>query len=79
MGLIYNVSRDGMFVVNGAGFNVERYVTISMPQITLEQEPIQVSGLVIHRNNVGFGVMFARVDQSTRGLIAKLAERRCSV
>lgn len=74
-GLIYNVSRDGMFVLTDTRLAIKGYVNIRLPQITKNNEPIQISGLVIHRNEVGFGLMFGRLDKEAHMVIEKLTSR----
>ncbi len=74
-GLIYNVSRDGMFVLTCTGLRIKGYVDIRLPQTTQINEPIWISGLVIHRNDVGFGLMFGRLEKEARKVIEKLASR----
>lgn len=78
-GLIYNVSRDGMFIVNGTELDIKRYVDIRVPHIMHNEKPIQISGMIVHRNNVGFGVMYHRIDNTARNLISKLITHRCTI
>lgn len=78
-GLVYNVSRDGMFIVNTSKLGASRYINIRLPHIIKNDKPLQLSGMIVHRNKAGFGLMFHKIDNTTRSLISKLITQRCSV
>ena len=57
-GMVYNFSFDGAFILCNAPPNIGKFVNIRLIT-TLESDLLTpVSGIIIHRNEHGFGVMF---------------------
>jgi len=72
-GLVYNISLNGAFILSIATPTVDTiiHITISAPAIGTLLVPI--SGIVVHRNNNGFGLMFCKQERATRLLVDKLS------
>lgn len=72
-GLIYNVSRDGMFILTDSKVHIRGYVEIHLPKIIRDNKPFKISGLVIHHSGIGFGLMFSRATNETIEFVDKLS------
>jgi len=71
-GLVYNVNHDGVFILSTATLKVDSIVNICMWITGKNSLLIPVSGIVIHRNKNGFGLMFCTKESSTRQLADKM-------
>lgn len=68
-GLLYNVSRGGMFVVTGAQLGVNRCVDV---RIAYAGGMLRVPALIVHRGNGGLGLMFRQLDGETAAAVEAL-------
>lgn len=69
VGLIYDLSPDGMFIVSKARPDLNNLVEVLMSAVN--NKPVRIPGLVVHRRNHGFGLAFLQLDNATRALVAK--------
>ena len=68
-GLIYNISRDGMYVASEAEVKGGVHIYISTPQPGVS--PVRITGRIIHHDGNGFGMMFNALDDAARIFIEK--------
>lgn len=68
-GLIYDLSADGMFIVSKTRPNVNKRIEVMLSAVN--NKPVRIPGLVVHRRNHGFGVTFLQLDRATRALVEK--------
>lgn len=69
--LIYNISREGMFLLGEKTPELNSCVDIYLSQ-PREEASVRIPGLVVHGGRGGFGVMFTQLDHSARTLVEKL-------
>ena len=74
-GLVYNVSRDGIFILTTIAPKVDRIVNISISIPETEMVLVPISGIVVHRSSNGFGLMFCEERETTWQLVDKLLRR----
>ena len=72
-GLVYNITNHGAFVLCTASPNVNRIVEIYLSEPAEDSLLTLISGIVIHRNNNGFGLMFCEHNSTTRLLVDNLS------
>lgn len=70
--LIYNISREGMFLLGEKTPELNSCIEIYLSQLREEEAPVRFPGLVVHSGRGGFGVMFTQLDHSARTLVEKL-------
>lgn len=75
MGLAYNVTRDGLFILGTFAPKVDKVVEICITIPKKEKLLIPISGIVVHRGNNGFGLMFCEQDEATWQLADKLLRK----
>jgi hypothetical protein len=68
-GLIYDIGFNGMFVLSETLPKAHECVDIVMT--AAGNRLIRIPGLVIHQRNHGFGLLFRRLDTSTRAFVEK--------
>ena len=68
-GIVYNVSRDGMFVVSVLKPGLYNHVNVVATGA--DGTPILFPGIVIHHNESGFGLLFQQLDGSARSFLQK--------
>jgi hypothetical protein len=66
-GILYNLSRDGLFVVSAFKPDLYKRATILVP--AADGPPTRLSGLVIHHNGSGFGLLFQQLDGGARSFV----------
>ena len=69
VGLMYNISHDGMFILSPKARQVGGKVEISLKMPSDSGLPVTIPGFVIHRNQTGIGVMFLDLDNSARSVV----------
>jgi hypothetical protein len=69
-GLVYNVSADGMFMLSVAGPEIHRCVEIDI-LLPASYSKVQLSGMVVHRQKHGFGVMFRHLQGPAYDFVSK--------
>ena len=74
-GLMYNISRDGMYVLSKNVPKLHKRVDICISLFNRKGSPVVIPGMVVHRSNHGFGVLFRELDDTTRGVVNKLLGR----
>ena len=74
-GLAYNVTCDGLFILGTFSPKVDKIVDIHITIPKKEKLLIPISGIVIHRGNNGFGLMFCEQDEATWRLVDKLLRK----
>lgn len=72
-GLVYNISPNGAFILSTAHLKVDRIIRIRISAPTIGTLFLPISGIVVHRNESGFGLMFCEQKLATRLLINKLS------
>ena len=73
IGLVYNITSHGAFILCTASPNVNRIVEIYMAAPAEDSLLTLICGIVIHHNNNGFGLLFCEQDSSTRLLVNELS------
>jgi hypothetical protein len=73
IGLVYNITSHGAFILCTASPNVNRIVEIYISVPAEDSLLTLISGIVIHRNNNGFGLMFCEQNSPTRLLVNELS------
>lgn len=73
IGLVYNITSHGAFVLCTAAPDVSRLVEIYISAPAEDSLLTPISGIVIHRNNNGFGLMFCEQNSPTRLLVNELS------
>ena len=71
-GLVYNVSRDGIFILCTIAPKVDRIVDICILMPGKENVLLPIFGIVVHRSKNGFGLMFCEEGEATWLLEDKL-------
>jgi hypothetical protein len=68
-GIVYNVSRDGMFVLSVLKPGLYKCVNVV---VTGEDgAPVLFPGMVIHHNGAGFGLLFQQLDGEAGSFLQK--------
>lgn len=70
-GLVHNISPDGMFVVTESAPAVNSCVDINVVLCMAANVPLRIAGLVVHRSQSGFGMMFRELDGVARAFVEK--------
>ena len=70
-GLMYNASLGGMFIVTTANVDINASLVILF-NVSVYEKQLQISGLVTHSNNNGFGMMFRNLNFSARLFVNNL-------
>lgn len=68
-GFVYNISRDGLFIVSDIEAEINDIIDIHLPRPRNEIIPVQISGMVVHSRNHGFGIMFRRLDSRALNVV----------
>ena len=71
-GLVYNVSRDGIFVLSTIAPKVNIVVDICILLPEKRKLLVPISGIIVHRSKNGFGLMFCEQRRATRIFVDKL-------
>lgn len=74
VGLMYDISSQGMFVLTDAVPKMHECINIYMLSPD-SGRAVPVTGLVIHGGKHGFGVMFYGLDGKAREMIKKYIDR----
>jgi Tfp pilus assembly protein PilZ len=74
-GLMYNISRDGMYVLstNVPKLNDSVQICISLFN---KRKPVIIPGMVVHCNKHGFGLLFRELDDSALEVVKKYLHRK---
>jgi len=72
-GLIYNINRDGAYILSTTAPKVDEMVDICLSIHADDRLLTPVSGIVVHRNEIGFGLMFCHQEAETWQLVSKLS------
>jgi hypothetical protein len=73
-GLVYNSSRQGLFVVSQAAVQNNQYVEILAKDASVA-ELVSIPGFVVHHNNIGFGLVFCDPDSDARRFVYKASNQ----
>jgi len=66
-GLVYNSSRQGLYVLSQLHVHQNQYIEIQAhDQDSACNEKVSISGFVVHQNNNGFGLVFCNPDDAAR-------------
>jgi len=68
-GLMYNLSRDGMYVVSKTVPNLHDSIDICLSSFIDQDTYAVIPGMVIHRSKYGFGVLFRELDSNARQVV----------
>lgn len=68
IGIMYNFSSGGMFIVCNASLYGNRCVDVVVPVVGAT---ISFPGLVIYRRNYGIGLMFLQLDSAAQAFVKK--------
>lgn len=68
-GIVYDISRDGMFVVSVLKPGLYNHVNVVATGA--DGTSILFPGIVIHHNESGFGLLFQQLDGSARSFLQK--------
>lgn len=69
VGLMYDLSPHGMFIVSKTRPDVNNRVEVMLSVVN--NKPVRISGFVVHRRNHGFGLTFHQLDNTARELVKK--------
>ena len=69
VGLMYDISAHGMFVLSNAVPAIHECIYIYLMPLQNGGRPVRITGLVVHRGSHGFGVMFHELDGNAREVI----------
>ena len=72
IGLVYNVSHDGIFVLSTIAPKVNIIVDICISLPGKKKFLAPVSGIIVHRSKNGFGLMFCEQRRATRLFVDRL-------
>ena len=75
-GIIYDISSNGMFVISRARPGVNKCINVvfSAPR----DRSARITGLVVHQNEHGFGLMFQQLQGEARTFVENhLTTHRC--
>ena len=72
-GLVYNINRYGAYILSTCAPKLDEMVDICLSIHADDQSITPVSGIVVHRNEIGFGIMFCHQETETRQLVNKLS------
>jgi len=72
-GLVYNINRYGAYILTTSAPKIDRMVDICLPAHTGDRTATPISGIVVHRNDNGFGIMFCHQETETWQLVSKLS------
>ena len=64
-GLMYNASSNGMFILSTAQVEINKPLEILF-NVSVRDKPRRITGIVMHRNKNGFGIIFRSLDSSAR-------------
>jgi hypothetical protein len=68
-GLMYNLSRDGMYVVSKTIPNLHDSIGICLSSYKDQDTYAVIPVMVIHRSKYGFGVLFRELDSNAREVV----------
>jgi hypothetical protein len=74
-GLVYNISRDGIFILSTIMPRVNTIVEILIPMPAKKKLLLPISGQVVHRGKNGFGLMFCELAAAARLFVDKVLMR----
>ena len=75
VGLIHNISPDGMFILCEAVADVSASVDISIAVSGEANASVRIPGIVVHRRRNGFGIMFRELDGTALKFVGRLLGR----
>ena len=73
-GLVYNCSRQGVYVLSTAAVHKNQYVEI-LTMDSCNNLTASIPGLVVHHDNSGFGLVFCKPDSRAREFVEKISYR----
>jgi len=73
IGLVYNITRHGAFILCTTSPNLHGIVGINISAHPEHSFLTPISGIVIHRNINGFGLLFCEQNSPTRLLVTELS------
>ncbi len=69
IGLMYDISPDGMFLLSVRGPAPNNCVEVDILLAPGQRSAVSIPGLVVHRSQHGFGVMFRALDGPARAFV----------
>ena len=69
IGLIYDISPDGMFLLSVRGPAPNNCVEVDILSAPGQRGAVSIPGLIVHRSQHGFGVMFRALDGPARAFV----------
>jgi len=72
-GLVYNINHNGAFILSTANPSVDSIIHIRISAPATGTLFLPISGIVVHRNESGFGLMFCKQERATRLTVDKLS------
>lgn len=73
-GLVYNCSRQGVFILSTAAVKKNQYVEL-LAENSSNNLITRIPGLVVHCNKGGFGLVFCKPDSEAREFVSKISYR----
>ena len=73
--LLYNVSRNGMFILTTAGLGINHCVDVLIPA-AVGGAAVRVSALVVHGSECGLGLIFRDLDEAAAAAVEELCSWR---
>ena len=71
IGLMYDISPDGMFLLSVRGPAPNNCVEVNILLAPGQRSAVSIPGLVVHRSQHGFGVMFRALDGPARAFVKR--------
>jgi hypothetical protein len=69
IGLMYDISPDGMFLLSVCGPAPSTCVEVDILLAPGQRSAVSIPGLVVHRRQHGFGVIFRALDGPARAFV----------
>lgn len=74
-GLLYNISRNGMFILTTVGVDINHCVDIHIPAAN-ENDMVRISAMVVHSSNCGLGLIFRELDGAAEAAVEEFCAWR---
>jgi hypothetical protein len=74
-GFVYNISRDGLFIVSDIKTKINDIVDINLSLPRMGKMSAHIPGMVVHCRKHGFGIMFRSLDSRTLKIVNKFLNK----
>lgn len=70
-GIMYNLNRDGMFIVSEFLPRLNDSVKVLLSLTAEDDEPVCIQGIIVHHTKNGFGLMFQKANNPAHTILEK--------